>query len=401
MNSISKIPQVKSNIYFTGYGKITREHYQITDKVIEDVFSKATTEYKDIASALAESINREVSELEALYKKPLSIINEFFNTLKKDSKTCTKNSLKKLFAESHLADEDGNMTKLPYKKIVIEAGDDVIPDEIVANEITDNGSRGLTMIKGNIIDLTNTQSKDLEVFANIYAGIRNSEIKSLESGSALVNNSIIKESIKNKTLFVGRNVSSNNLESSTVELNGEQNFVSRIEAIWDVTSENALTAFFVKSTTGEVNIKGKNNQVKYVKAKGDIRMMNNVGRVAESTEGKITGENNKVNKIIAKEMINLENTGAEIVESTDKEVILLGSKNNIEKYIKAKELVKAQNLVVGDVFCEGFRNFNDAILVKGKLQTKQPQKQVLSSEIKEITTMPESLTDIKNSMIIN
>lgn len=363
------------NTNFTGYGKIVQmEHYKITDKALDDIFLKVSKEKQDLSYAISEVIKKDFGQFRTLCKDPIKTLNEFFDILRKEK--YTKESLKNLFLHSNLTDQEGNIKDLPYRKIVINSGNDVIEDEFVADEIFDHGSREVKSLKGNFITVVNNpNAQDLVINAKEVADVVNSKIKSVKSeGLTNLINSEITEDVTCAKQFLAKNFSAKTVRAKSAKIEGEKNSVTKIITTSDMVSEGNLEAFLVKSENASAEIKGKNNNVKYTYANGDIVMENNTGESAIAIEGTIIGADSKVKRLSSKEFMNLENIEAETIESTNSDISILGQKNNVTQYIKAKGKVKAQNLSVESIFCKFFWALNDKIKIKGKLQTEQPYK---------------------------
>lgn len=373
-------PKQNQNVYFSGYGKLVKEHYKITDEVINDVFKKAAIEKKDIVYALGESLSKDAKELKEACKESIGTIKELFDLLKKINKKFTQSDIKEILSASKLADKEGNIKNLPYKNITIHDGNDVIDDIITADTICDRGSREIKMLKGRDISVFNNKNEHLKVCATNIAEIINSTIHSVEAKNAAnIKDSDIIQYVKCKNLC-GSNISAQSAETVTVNIKGERNFINRIVAQEHITSHENLKSFLVKSINGSINIQGTKNNVEYIHARGDIRTINNVGELAKSETGMVDGKNNKISKIFAKEIINLENTKADIIESTNSDINLLGAKNIVDYNLKAKGTAKVQNLEAQNIFCKEFKNLGN-VIVKGKLQTEQLQSYIPYEEI--------------------
>ena len=139
-----QIQQKKSNISFDGYGKISKiVRYKLTDSFANALIYRAIEDNEDIVWATSQILGREFSEMKSLYGSSLENASEIFNIAKHGKKEADlKNIVKKLFKQCGLTDEKGVFTKLPPKSITITEGQDVIPDEILADEIIDYGSKG-------------------------------------------------------------------------------------------------------------------------------------------------------------------------------------------------------------------------------------------------------------------
>lgn len=317
MNSISKTPQIRQNVSFEGLGKIkTLEYIKLGEKEISSICFHTLGEDKALIPSISETINKEESELKKVYGEALTKINEFYDAMKESviqeekPATVLKGIFKKMFADLGLVDKDGNMTKFK-KKIVIERGDDIIPDEIEADEIIDNGSRKIQRLIGKDIVVSDVQNNDLEIIAKDTLDIYNSTFKSaISKNSSDISDSKAKEKIKSYNLILENIKGAPKIESTYVKIFGDKNEAGEIFVKDGFLSHNNLTAERIKSETGNIIVEGKLNNIKYIEGKNDISLQNTEAIDVISEEGNVTtsGEKNIIKNKLKGNLLNLENT---------------------------------------------------------------------------------------------
>lgn len=417
-----QIQQKKSNISFDGYGKISKvAKYKLTDSFANALIYRTIENNEDIAFATAETLEREYSELKSLYGNSLLNVSEFFNMAKNGKKDADlTNIVKKLFKQCGLTDDKGIFTKLPLKSITITEGNDVIPDEILADEIIDYGSKGVKLLKGKMVSVIKNNDVNLAVEAEEGAIVRHSSIKSVKSDDyAIVKYSNIAKGINAKKEFIGVNVVANNLTVRNASIEGSKNIIKRIIASGGFHSKDSLTSDFVESSNGYVSILGENNKVKIIKAKEHVYVDNNVGEKVETQDGGILGLNNKIQKFLAGGFISITNTVAKSVKSISNSVSIEGEKNIIDfivarrhavavnlkaktiesidenvvlgnpifanennevtGYIKAKKIAQLRNTTVRDITCSTFVPI-DNVVITGKIDILKPKYRPISYE---------------------
>lgn len=181
MSRVSNIYPNKSNVSFEGCGKITRFDHKFNDAFIDRLCIGTSAEGVDFISAFAKTVGQNVDRVKSIFGDSIEKINELCAMAKEFKKTENlKENLKKIItlARKDLADENGYITKLPAKEIIIHEGNDPIDDHLEADVINDWGSRGIKSLTGGIVSIFNVKNEALEIFASRRLKISNSTLKS-------------------------------------------------------------------------------------------------------------------------------------------------------------------------------------------------------------------------------
>lgn len=360
----------QNKLSFEGYGKITQlSQRTFSNEAAEKIYLQFNSKNTNFSNVFADAFESSVEKIYPESKEALNKVGEFFEIIKKNSlKEEAKKILEKLLKHEKIVDENGNIKNLPYKKIIIAGGDDVIPDYINADEIIDSGSREIKSLKGHKIEIKNVINPELDVAADVSARVVNSTIKTATSRDGIsLTNSTVEDYVNAERSVFGRNVKAKKIVSRAVALAGKNN-VESIVGINQVFSTGSLVADSVNCTNKVLTIKGNNNRVKQIKALENIYVENNVGERVESIRGSVVieGKDNSFDSIIAKKEIDMENITVNTVESDVGEICFYGQENEVKNLIKTKNVIEAENLKAKDVVCEDFFE-NDNVNITGNL----------------------------------